>query len=65
MEIGSHVDVLSLFRHPNKWSQACLSGLHIEEHDCAHAVTIVGDEQLPKDDDPCLWAMLYFLLCVL
>ncbi|PGH20838.1 hypothetical protein AJ80_03465 [Polytolypa hystricis UAMH7299] len=49
MEVGSHVNTLSLFHSPNKWSQADLSGLHIEEHDRTHAVTIVGFAALATD----------------
>lgn len=65
MDVGMHVNTLSLFRHPDKWSQACLAGLHIEEHDHTHTVAIIGDEHLPKDDDPCQQAILYIFLTVL
>ncbi|PGH34134.1 hypothetical protein GX50_03002 [[Emmonsia] crescens] len=52
MEAGSHINVLSLFIKPNKWSLMHLAGLRIERHDRAHMATIVGNTQLPRDDDP-------------
>lgn len=53
MEPGSEMNVLSLFKTPNKWSPEHLAGLHIEQHDNTHIAAIVGDTLLPKDDDPC------------
>ncbi|KKZ62374.1 hypothetical protein EMCG_03200 [[Emmonsia] crescens] len=51
METGSHINVLSLFIKPNKWSLMHLAGLRIERHDRAPMATIVGNTQLPGDDD--------------
>ncbi|KAK2846323.1 hypothetical protein FQN49_005836, partial [Arthroderma sp. PD_2] len=52
MEPGWQIDVLRLFRAPDKWRPSYLDGLNIEIHDHASAAAIFGSSLLPKDDDP-------------
>ena len=67
MEPGSKLNVLNLFKKPNKWSSEHLTGLHIEEHDHVSIATILDDVVLLTDDDLCtinLSLFLYFVASV-
>lgn len=41
-----------LLQSPRKWTPENLTGLNIQEHRHAPATVIVGDANLPSDDDP-------------
>lgn len=41
-----------LFQSPRKWTPEHLTGLNIQEHRHVPAAVIVGDANLPPDDDP-------------
>ena len=53
MEPGSRLNVLRLFRKPDRWTLDHLAGLHIEQHDRVDAGILFADT-LPPDDDPCI-----------
>ncbi|KAF3481403.1 uncharacterized protein GIQ15_04162 [Arthroderma uncinatum] len=52
MESGTQIDVLKLFKAPNKWRPSYTTGLHIETQEHTSAAAIFGSTLLPKDDDP-------------